>query len=330
MNQGIAIIGATGNVGRKIIELLLERESVRKESLSLFASSRSHGKKLLIGKNEFTVQDLAFCDFSKYKAALFATESEISQKYAPHAHDSGSLVIDSSSFFRMHKNVPLVVEPVNGNLVTKECRFYSTPNCLASPISVVLKPLDDAFKALRVVASTYQSTSGAGKEAIDELFRESKNVLEGGLAQKKVFARPIAFNVIPQVDKILEDGFTKEEKKIILEVKKLVRDSIDVVATSVRVPVAVGHSISLSLQFKNKFTLDEVIKVLKNSYGVKLSDDSYETPLEIEGSDLVHVGRLRIDPTVPNGLLLWLTSDNLRRGAALDAVEIFEKFTDCH
>lgn len=325
MKNKVAIVGATGNVGRKILELLLLRSKINPQLLRLYASSRSKGKKLNINAFEFPIEDAEKADFQDCFLALFSTDSSISKNLVPKALQAGAFVIDSSSAHRLNTQVPLVVAPVNGHLILKESKLYSTPNCLASPISIVLKPLHEKFAAGRVIASTYQSTSGAGKDAMDELYQNTAAHLKGEKAPSKCFARQIAFNVIPQVDKILEDGFTAEEHKIIQEVNKIVSSEIKVLATSVRVPVGIGHCISLAIEFNHPCPLEEVRDTLTASPGVIFSKDHYTTPLEAEGKDEVFVGRLRKDPTVPHGISLWLASDNLRRGAALDAVEIAEK-----
>lgn len=327
MKNKIAIIGATGNVGRKIIEIFLERGSVEKEQLLLFASSASAGKTLKIGNHTFEVNDAEKCPFDDCSQVLLATNSEISKKYVPLAIQAGCTVIDSSSAFRLNPQVPLIVPPVNAHLISQECPLYAIANCLASPIATVLKPLHDNFQATRVTATTYQSTSGAGKEPMDELYDQSELVLEQHLnVSSKYFPRQIAFNVVPQIDKILEDGFTYEEFKIIHEIQKVVSSEIKVLATAVRVPVRIGHSISLTIEFEKNFTIEPLQEILRESKGVALSENDYSTPIEVVGQDLVFVGRIRKDPTVQNGVVLWLVSDNLRRGAALDAVEVAEAF----
>ena len=309
----IAVVGATGNVGRKIVEILLHRGC---KKLALLASSRSKGMELF----GYGVEDVENFDFTKCKIVLFATDSDISRQYIPHARQAGCVVIDSSSAFRLHEDVPLIVPPVNGFLVGKHS-LYSTANCLASPLSVVLMPLHKKLEVKRVIVTTFQSTSGAGKEPMDELFSSSGKVLMGEAAEAKFFPRPIAFNVIPQVDKICEDGFTGEEHKIAKEVQKIVSGDIAIAATAVRVPVGVGHSMSVAIEFKKTFSIEDVKEILREAPGVVLSED-YATPREIAGQDGVFVGRMRRDPTCENGLMLWLVSDNLRRGAALDAVEV--------
>lgn len=324
-NKKIAIIGATGNVGRKLIELFRARNKINPNTLILFASSKSKGLQLNFNENSYVVQDVAHYNFKDCYLAIFATESDVSKHYIPKALDAGAKVIDASSAYRLDPNVPLIVPPVNGNLVTNKHQLFAHANCLASPIAVVLKPLHDYATATRVNASTYQSTSGAGKGPMDELYQQTKSVYDGISYENKHFPRQIAFNTIPQVGKILEDGFSYEEFKIIKEVQKIISDSIAIVATSVRVPVMIGHGISLTIEFANKIELQTVKEILSSSPGIKLSQNEYTTPVEVVGNDDVFVGRIRRDPTVFNGILLWLVSDNLHRGAALDAVEISEK-----
>lgn len=321
----IAIIGSTGNVGRKIVELIINRKDLDPALLNLFASSRSAGKQLQFGPLSFTVQDTDQCRFEDHSIVLFATESDVSRKYVPQALKAQCRVVDSSSAYRLKPDVPLVVVPVNGHLISSKTSLYAAPNCVASPIALVLKPLHEHWGVKRVVASTYQSTSGAGKDPMDELYRLTQSHLNGEKVPSQYFPRPIAFNVIPQVDRFLEDGYSYEEYKIINEVQKIVSPEIKLTVTSVRVPVGIGHSISLSIELHKKADIEEITELLKSSPGIGLSSNHYMTPIEAEGTDLVHVGRLRKDPSVENGIALWAVSDNLRRGAALDAVEIAEK-----
>ncbi len=324
-SKKIAIIGATGNVGRKIVQLILERKKINSKLLRLFSSARSAGQRLNVDDQHFMVEDLAHYDFTDCQLALFATDSDISKAYAPQALAAGARVVDSSSAYRLDPQVPLVVPPVNGQLLTSKSALIATANCVACPIAVALKPLHDYAHARRVLVSTYQSTSGAGKAAMDELYQQTKSIYFAATYQNKHFSRPIAFNVIPQIDQFSGDGFSYEEIKIAKEVQKIIAPNLKIAATSVRVPVMVGHSISMAVEFAKAIDLKEVKAILEKSPGIQLSLHDYTTPLEAEGKDQVFVGRLRRDPTVDNGLLLWLVSDNLRRGAALDAVEIAEK-----
>lgn len=326
MQHKIAIIGATGNVGRKIIEILLQRKSTSPQSLTLFASANSAGKTLTVQSHPYQINDTAKCNFGDYQLVLFATDSDISKQYIPLALKAGCTVLDSSSAYRLSEEVPLIVPPVNSYLINKNQSLYATANCLASPISVVIKPLHDKWGVSRIIASTYQSTSGAGKDPMDELFTHTADYLKGQKQESKHFSRPIPFNVIPQVDRFRDDHFTNEEYKIIREVQKIVSTDIKVLATSVRVPVGVGHAISLSVELHQPATLEEFRKTLQSSPGIEISSNHFTTPREAEGKDAVFVGRLRKDPTVANGFALWTVSDNLRRGAALDTVELAEHF----
>ncbi len=224
----------------------------------------------------------------------------------------------------------MIVPPVNSNLITDQHNLFAHANCLASPVAVVLKPLHEYAITKRVIISTYQSTSGAGKGPMDELYLQTKSIYEKKPYQNKYFQRGIAFNVIPQVSNILEDGFSYEEFKIIKEIQKIISDEIKIAATSVRVPVMIGHGISLSIEFMKPFSLEGIKTILSQSPGIKISEDHFTTPIEAEGKDDVFVGRIRKDPTVHHGVLMWLVSDNLRRGAALDAVEIAEKIMNNH
>ena len=321
----LAIIGATGNVGRKIIQLIIEREKIDPSRLRLFSSSRSAGQAFPIENKHYTVEDLAGYDFKDCQLAIFATDSTISKNYVPQALAAGAKVIDSSSAYRLDPKVPLVVPPVNAELITPQQSLIATANCVACPIAVVLKPLHEQAQVKRALVSTYQSTSGAGKGAMDELYQQTQSVYFSASYPNKHFSRRIAFNVIPQIDHFSEDGFSYEEIKIAQEVQKLISPKLKIAATSVRVPVMIGHSISLAAEFSKTIHLDEIKTLLAHSPGIQLSSQDYTTPLEAEGSDAVFVGRIRRDPTVDNGVLLWLVSDNLRRGAALDAVEIAEK-----
>lgn len=328
MNQEqkvIAVIGATGNVGRKIIEILRQRKTFDQKSLKCFSSSRSAGQQLKIAEHDYTIEDIEAYDFKNCFLALFATDSDISKRYISKALEAGVKVVDLSSMYRLDPQVPLIVPPVNADLITKKHNLLAVANCLAAPIAVVLKPLHSYASVIRVLITTYQSTSGAGKLAIDELYQQTKSIYLGEHYSSQIFTRQIAFNVIPQVDHILEDGFSYEEYKIIKEIQKIITPQIKVIATAVRVPVKIGHGISLSIEFAKQINLEAIKALLSHSQGVRLSTHHYTTPVEVEGKDDVFVGRFRIDPTINNGLLLWLASDNLRRGAALDAVEIAEQ-----
>jgi len=318
----IAIIGATGNVGRKVVGLLLQRDLAKPTQLRLFASPKSAGKTLCIENHAFSVEATHEALFKESQICIFNTENEVSSEYIPLALAAGAYVIDSSSHYRLHADVPLIIPPVNRHLISKDKKLYAHANCLASPIATVLAPLEKAFGVKRVNAVTYQSTSGAGKNAMDECWLETKSVIHEKAYERSHFKRQIAFNIIPQVGDLREDGNTSEEYKISQEVRKVVGNDILITSTAVRVPVMIGHSIALNLELRSSFELSAIIEALKKADSVKLSEDHYSTPIEVEGSDEVWVGRLRKDQTIENGLHLWLCSDNLRRGAAVDTVEI--------
>lgn len=320
--EKIVVVGATGNVGRKVVELLLQRNIVYPDSLRLLASPKSAGKKIKINDTLFSVEATQDESFNEDDLCIFNTESDVSSYYIPKALSAGSYVIDSSSHYRLYEDVPLIIPPVNRDAISLNQKLYAHANCIASPIATVLAPLHKAMGISRIEATSYQSTSGAGKAAMDDCFLETKSVIEKTHYQRSCFKRQIAFNVIPQVGDIREDGYTFEEYKIINEVQKVVGREILMTATSVRVPVMVGHSISLNIEFKKKVDLADVIEILKNSPYVKISKSDYTTPVEIVGSEDVHVGRIRHDMTSEHRLHLWLCSDNLMRGAAVDAVEI--------
>lgn len=321
----IAIVGATGNVGRQLVELLINRNHIDPKCLRLFASEKSAGMQLNLATHAFTIRDVADYDFKDCYLAIFTTESDVSKKYVPIALSHGAKVIDASSAYRLDPKVPLIVPPVNADLITRDHQLYAHANCLASPISVVLKPLHKQATAKRVLISTYQSVSGAGKRPMNELSEQIKNSFERKPIKIMQFTRQIAFNIIPQVGEILEDGFTYEEFKIIKEIQKIVSDEIKIAVTSVRVPVMVGHGISLAIEFAKPMSVDKVKSIFSSEKGIKISLNDYTTPVEIEGSDDIFVGRIRCDPTVKHGILLWLVADNLRRGAALDEAEIAER-----
>jgi len=318
----IAIVGATGNVGRSVIQMLLQKGIASDQQIKCLASPRSAGSTLSIDQHVFTVQEARHDNFSHCDAVLFNTESDISAEYVPAALAAGAFVVDSSSHYRLDPQVPLIIPPVNIDQVTRQHKLYAHANCLASPIATVMAPLHRAFGVVRASICTYQSVSGAGKAAMDACRQEMQSVLENHPAQTTRFPRPIAFNVIPQVGDFRDDGSSYEEFKIIAELKKVVDAQIAISATAVRVPVMVGHSIALQLELTNPYSIAEVQQLLSSARNVQLSAHHYSTPIEVVGSDDVFVGRLRQDPSHPHGILLWLCSDNLRRGAAADAIEI--------
>ena len=326
--MNIAIVGATGNVGRKILEVL-EKKELKIDNLYLVASSKSLGKKIKFRKKEYDVVDLDNFDFSKAKITFFAAGGKISKDFAEKASKK-SLVIDNSSFFRMDPDVPLIVPQVNSeDLNNIKKNIIANPNCSTAQLVIALKPLHDLFKIKRVVVSTYQSVSGGGKAQMDELIEQTKLALNGEKIDPKNFTKQIAFNAIPHIDVFSNDGYTKEELKMCHETKKILDHKIDLTATCVRLPISISHSESVNLQFENPFSLAKVREVLNNFEGCKViderSDGGYVTPLEAEGKDETFISRIREDKTIKNGLNLWIVSDNLLRGAALNAVEIAER-----
>ena len=318
----IAIVGATGNVGRKVVEMLLIRGLASPLQLRLYASPRSRGQVLSLAGHDFLVAETTAASFEGQHLCIFTTESPISQTWVPLALEKGAYVVDSSSHYRLNAEVPLLIPPVNLSLVHRNQKLYAHANCLASPIATVAAPLHRIFGLTHIEAVTYQSTAGAGKAAMEACVAETRAILAQEPYTCTAFPRQIAFNVIPQVGEIRPDGLTFEEYKIIEEIKKVVGPTLPVAATAVRVPVLIGHSIALHLEFSQDVSVAAVLEVLRKSPSVKLSTDAYSTPIEVVGSDDVWVGRVRRDPSRPRSLHLWLCSDNLRRGAATDAVEI--------
>ena len=323
----IAIVGATGNVGRKTLEVL-EKKEFFIENLFLVASSNSLGKKITFRGREFQINNLENFDFSKVKIAFFAAGGKISEKYAERAAKY-CLVIDNSSYFRMDPDVPLIVPQVNESDLNKiNKNIIANPNCSTSQLVLALKPLHDLFVVKRIVVSTYQSVSGGGKAPMDELIKQTKLVLDGKKVQSKNFTKQIAFNAIPHIDVFSDDGYTKEELKMVNETKKILDKKINLTATCVRLPISVSHCESVNVQFKKPFSLEKVRDVLNNFEGCKVIDEridgGYLTPIEAEGQNETFISRIREDKTIENGLNLWIVSDNLLRGAALNAVEIAE------
>ena len=327
--MNITIVGATGNVGRKIIEVL-ENKNFPIDNLCLVASSKSAGSKLKFKGKEIIVEDLETFDFSKGKITFFSAGGKISEKYVPLAAKH-STVIDNSSYFRMDPDVPLIVPQVNSNdLKNIKKNIIANPNCSTSQLVIVLKPLHDLFKIKRVVISTYQSTSGAGKAPMDELIEQTKLSLENKKINSKNFTKQIAFNAIPHIDVFADEGYTKEEVKMIDETKKILDNKIELTATCVRIPVMVSHAESLNIEFEKQFTLEKIREALDNADGCKVIDErkdgGYITPIEAEGKNETFISRIRIDNSNKNTVNLWCVSDNLLRGAALNAVEIAEAF----
>ena len=324
--MNIAIIGSTGNVGRKTIEIL-EKTKLKFDEIYLVASSKSAGKKIKFRNKNIKVESLANYDFSRAKITIFAAGSQIAKEWVPKASKK-TIVIDNSSFFRMHKNVPLVVPEVNAEALEKHNNIISNPNCSTMQMVLALKPLHDEYKINRVVVSTYQAVSGAGKAPVDELFEQTKDFLENKKIRSKNFTKQIAFNLIPHIDIFDKDGYTKEELKMTNETKKILDKDIDVTATCVRVPVRTGHSESINIEFDNLYDFENVIKILKNAPGCKVIDErkdgGYITPIEAEGDYTTYISRIRKDNSNVKAINIWVVSDNLLKGAALNTVQIAE------
>ncbi len=331
MGYKIVVVGATGNVGREILNILAERQFPADE-VAAVASSRSTGGLVDFGDSgkELKVQNIEHFDFEGWDIALFAAGSEVSRLHAPRSAAAGCTVIDNSSLYRMDPDVPLIVPEVNPEAIDgyRARNIIANPNCSTAQMVVALKPLHDAARIKRVVVATYQSVSGSGKAGMDELFEQSRNIFVGDSNASSVFPKQIAFNVIPQCGDFLDDGATTEEWKLVVETKKILDSSIKVSATCVRVPVFVGHSEAINIEFENEITAEEAQAILREAPGVMLidkrEDGGYVTPVECVGDYATFVSRVREDPTVDNGLSLWVVSDNLRKGAALNAVQIAE------
>jgi aspartate-semialdehyde dehydrogenase len=331
MGYRVAVVGATGNVGREMLNILAEREFPADE-VAAVASPRSTGDVIDFGDSgrELKVHNIEHFDFAGWDMALFAAGSEVSKAYAPRAAAAGCTVIDNSSFYRMDPDVPLIVPEVNAHAIAGYTRknIIANPNCSTAQMVVALKPLHDFAKIKRVVVSTYQSVSGAGKAGMDELFEQSRNIFVGDANEPAKFTKQIAFNVIPHIDSFLDDGSTKEEWKMVVETKKILDPKIKVTATCVRVPVFVGHSEAINIEFENEISAKDAQRILREAPGVMLvdkrEDGGYVTPVECVGEYATYVSRVREDSTVENGLSLWCVSDNLRKGAALNAVQIAE------
>ena len=326
--MNIAIVGATGNVGRKILEVL-EKKEVQIENLYLLASSRSVGKKIRFNGKDHTVGDLEKFDFSIVKIAFFAAGSSVAEKWA-HVAAEKTIVIDNSKFFRKDVDIPLIVPEVNPKQLTqvKNRNIIANANCSVIPVVVALKPLHDLYNVKRIVISTYQSVSGAGKGPMDELLSQTQDYFNNKELESKNFTKQIAFNAIPHIDSFLENGYTKEEQKTTDEIKKILDKKIKVTSTCVRIPVLVSHCISANVEFNKKCDLDEIRKVLSTSPGCKVIDEhhdgGYVTPVEAEDKFETFISRIRLDESRENTINLWIVSDNLVKGAALNAVQIAE------
>ena len=323
----IAIVGATGNVGRKTLEVL-QQKNLNIDNLYLVASPNSAGKQLEFNGKKYLIENLETYDFSKAKITFFAAGGKISEQYAEKAAKH-TTVIDNSSYFRMDPEVPLIVPQVNAKDIQKmKKNIIANPNCSTAQLVLVLKPLHDLFKIKRVIVSTYQSVSGGGKAPMDELIQQTKMYLENKEIKSKNFTKQIAFNIIPHIDEFSDDGYTKEELKMTNETKKILDTRIELTATCVRIPVLVSHSESVNIEFEQEFSLDKIKQVLNDSPGCSVIDKKenggYATPIEAAGKNETFISRIREDKTKKNSLNLWIVSDNLLRGAALNSVEIAE------
>ena len=325
--MNIAIVGATGNVGRKTLEVF-NKKSFKFDNLYLVASEKSAGKKISFRDKEHVIENLETYDFSKADITFFAAGGKIAEKFAEKAAKH-TIVIDNSSFFRMDPDVPLIVPQVNAaEIKNMKKNIIANPNCSTAQLVIALKPLHNLFKIKRVVVSTYQSVSGGGKSPMDELIDQTKQYLDGKKIESKNFTKQIAFNVIPHIDVFADDGYTKEELKMTNETKKILDQNIELSATCVRVPVLVSHSEAVNLELEKEFTIDQIKECLEKMEGCKVIDErkdgGYSTPLEATGKDETFISRIREDKTKKNCLNMWIVSDNLLRGAALNAVEIAE------
>jgi len=329
MGFKVAVVGATGNVGREMLNILEERGFPVSEVVAL-ASRRSQGTEVSFGDRTLKVKALETYDFSDTDIALMSAGGNVSKEWSPKIGKQGCVVIDNSSAFRTDPDVPLIVPEVNPDAIEDFTRknIIANPNCSTAQMLVALKPLHDAATIRRVVVSTYQSVSGAGKEGMDELFTQTRAVFVADPVEAKKFTKRIAFNVIPHIDVFMEDGTTKEEWKMVAETKKMLDPKIKVTATCVRVPVFIGHSEAVNLEFEKPITADEAREILREAPGClvvdKHEDGGYITPIESAGEDATYISRIREDSTVDNGLNLWIVSDNLRKGAALNTVQIAE------
>ena len=329
MGYRVVVVGATGTVGREMLNVLAER-AFDADEVAAVASRRSEGKQISFGEKTLSVEVLEDFDFSGWDIGLFSPGASVSSTYAPKAARAGCVVIDNSSHFRMDPDVPLVVPEVNPEAVNDYTRkrIIANPNCSTIQMVVALKPLYDTAGIKRIVVSTYQSTSGAGNAAMEELFQQTKSVYMNNDIDHSKFTKQIAFNVIPHIDKFLDDGSTKEEWKMEVETKKILGSEIKVTATCVRVPVFIGHGEAVNVELERSMSAEEARSVLRKAPGILIVDEredgGYITPVEAAGESTTYVSRIREDPTVKNGLNLWVVADNLRKGAALNSVQIAE------
>ncbi len=332
MGYRVAVVGATGAVGREMLKTLAEREFPASE-VAAVASARSAGHEVSFGERTLRVKNLDTFDFKGWDIGLFSPGASVSAVHAPRAAEAGCLVIDNTSHFRMEPDVPLVVPEVNPQALGRIRRgIVANPNCSTIQLVVALKPLHDRFKVRRVVVATYQSVSGAGKDGMDELWAQTRATYVNDPVKPEEFTKPIAFNAIPHIDRFLDDGSTKEEWKMAVETRKILDPDIKLHATCVRVPVFIGHSEAVNVEFERPVTPGDARAVLRDAPGVQVldtrEDGGYITPLDCVGEDAVWVSRIRRDPTVENGLAFWCVSDNLRKGAALNAVQIAEALVE--
>jgi aspartate-semialdehyde dehydrogenase len=334
MGYKVAVVGATGAVGREMMTTLAEREFPVDDLVPL-ASERSAGAQVSFGEDEvLKVQDLSRFDFKGIDLVLSSPGAKVSAEFSPVAARAGAVVVDNTSHFRMDPDVPLVVPEVNPDAIAGYARRHiiANPNCSTIQMVVALKPLHEIARIKRIVVATYQSTSGGGKDKMDELFNQTRGIYVNEPVKPQEFTKQIAFNVIPHIDVFMDDGSTKEEWKMAAETKKILDPGIKVTATCVRVPVFIGHSEAINVEFESAIEVDEAREALRNAPGVTLidhrNDEGYVTPVECAGEDAVFVSRLRSDPTVEFGLSMWVVSDNLRKGAALNAVQIAERLVE--
>jgi aspartate-semialdehyde dehydrogenase len=329
MGYKVAVVGATGAVGREMLKTLAER-AFPIDDVAALASERSVGAKISFGEDDLKVQNLATFDFTGTDLVFSSPGAKISAEFSPKAAKKGAVVIDNTSQFRMDPDVPLVVPEVNPQALAGYAKrnIIANPNCSTIQMVVALKPLHELAKIKRVVVATYQSTSGAGKDGMDELFNQTRGIYVNEPVRSEQFTKQIAFNVIPHIDSFMDDGYTKEEWKMMVETKKILDPAIKLTATCVRVPVFVGHAEALTVEFENPIDEKEALKALKAQSGIIVidhrTDEGYVTPAECAGEDAVYVSRIRSDPTVEHGLSFWVVSDNLRKGAALNTVQIAE------
>ena len=330
MGYRVAVVGATGNVGREMLAILAQRQFPVDDVVAL-ASERSIGREVSFGEDQILkVQDLAKFDFKGIDIVLSSPGAKVSAVHSPRAAKAGAVVIDNTSHWRMDPDVPLVVPEVNPHAIARFSKkgIIANPNCSTIQMVVALKPLHDAAKIKRVVVATYQSVSGAGKEGMDELFNQTRSVYVTDPIEHTKFTKQIAFNCIPHVDVFMDDGATKEDWKMVVETRKILDPDIDVFATCVRVPVFIGHAEAINLELERPLSVEQARAALRRAPGITVvdhrADEGYVTPVECAGEDQVYVSRIRIDPTVEHGLGLWVVADNLRKGAALNAIQIAE------